>query len=309
VQTATITPTRFLPPDAPRSAGALAREALREGARLEFAGYPDRALGLYHEARALADTPAMASEALRRLGDAHRGAGRWVPALDAYRASRGAAECAGLGDLAVEALAGEGIVAVLREDLAAAAATFAQCARLATGPRARGLAAANLGMCAARRGDHAGAEAHLTEALAHFRACGVRRGELGALINLAAATIERGAAEEALPTLAAATAIARELNDFEYLLLTAQNEAGALVGLGRLEEAECRLGEALGHFNGPQHRRRRAECLVILAAIYRARGTEDHRDVAARCTAQAVVLAASVGADDVVARARGEAAV
>jgi hypothetical protein len=31
--------------------------------------------------------------------------------------------------------------------------------------------------------------------------------------------------------------------------------------------------------------------------------------VAARCTAQAVELAASVGADDVVARARGEAAV
>jgi tetratricopeptide (TPR) repeat protein len=301
-----------VPPGAPPPAGALARElaraALEAGARFEFGGYPERALGRYEEARALADTPALRSEALRRVGDAHRGAGRWARALDAYRASREEAERAGLGDLAAEALAGEGIVAVLREDLDAAAATFARCARLASGPRARGLAAANLGMCAGRRGDGRAAEAHLADALAYFRACGFRRGELGTLINLAAWALERGATAEALPTLAAATALARELNDLEYLVLTAQNEAAALTRLGRLEEAECRVGEALGHFTAPQHARRRAECLVILAAVYRARGTEEHRAVAARCAAQAIDLAAGAGAGDVVARARREAA-
>jgi hypothetical protein len=138
-----------------------------------------------------------------------------------------------------------------------------------------------------------------------MRESGYRRGVVMALINLAAATIEVGREpESALPLLRDAAAIARELLDLDLLLLTVSNEAEMNAKLGRLADAEQLVGEALGHFTNAGNEGRRAECLTVLGDIHRAYGTPQHDVVAARCYDRAAALAGSVGAANLVARAR-----
>ncbi len=298
----TVSPTLYTPGEA----AAL----LLAGQRFEFAGDPERALRAYQTAEALADTPALRAEATRRVGDAHRARCAWAAAQTAYAESLALAERWALKDLAAEALNARGIVFVLQGDEGSAEPVFWEGLRHDPEPRVRGLLLQNLGMCAVRRREHPRAVELFVAALACFRTSGYRRGVVMALINVAAATIEVGTdPATALPVLREAAAIARELMDLDLLLLTVSNEAELNARLGHLVEAERLMGEAIGHFANAGNESRRAECLAVLGDIHRAYGTAEHDAVAARCYERSAALAESVGAANVVARARAGAKV
>jgi tetratricopeptide (TPR) repeat protein len=280
------------------------RDAIAQGQRFEYAGDAERARTAYGTALALAETPALQAEAVRRLGDTHRARGAWDEAHRAYTRSAAIAQAAGLRDLLAEALNAEGSIAVLQGDGAKASAVFEDALRHNPGPRVRGLLLQNIGMCAARDGDHARAVELFVASLGCFRESGYRRGVIIALNNLGAARIEVGELTEAVPLLREAAAIARELHELDLLLLTVRNEAEVCAKLGRLDEAEQYIGEALGHFSRAGNESRRAECLVILGDVQRAHGTATLDAVAGRCYALAAELADSVGATVIAARAR-----
>ena len=83
-----------------------------------------------------------------------------------------------------------------------------------------------------------------------------------------------------------------------------RNEGEACLKLGRLEEAERCLGEALGHFATAGARFRRAECLVILGDVLRAHRTPAQAIAATRCYERAAEIASAAGAAHVAERAR-----
>jgi tetratricopeptide (TPR) repeat protein len=279
------------------------------GQRYEFAGEPERALRAYQTAEAVADTPQLRAEATRRVGDAHRARCAWEAAEAAYAESLAIAEAFELKDLAAEALNARGTVAVLQGDAARAEPILWEGLGRDPEPRVRGMLLQNLGMCAVRRGDHARAIELFVAGLACYRDAGYRRGVVMMLINVAAATIEVGETpERALPLLREAASIARDLMDLDLLLLTVSNEAEMCAKLGRLDEAEAHIGEALGHFTNAGNESRRAECLAVLGDIHRAYRTADHDTVAARCYERAAALAGSVGAANLVARANASLA-
>jgi len=280
------------------------RDAIARGQRFEYAGDQERAHRAYGTALALADTPALRAEAVRRVGDTHRARGAWAEARAAYARSAAIADEAGLHDLLAEALNAEGSIAVLQGDAERAQATFERGLHCNPGPRVRGLLLQNVGMCAARRGDHARAVTLFVASLGCFRESGYRRGVIIALNNLGAARIEVGEPAAAVPLLREAAAIARELQELDLLLLTVRNEAEVCLKLGRLDEAEQYIGEALGHFSKVGNEARRAECLVILGDVQRARGVPTLDGVAARCYTLAAELATSVNAGPIAERAR-----
>ncbi|MGZ8494027.1 MAG: tetratricopeptide repeat protein, partial [Gemmatirosa sp.] len=280
------------------------RDAIAQGQRFEYAGDAERARTAYGTALALAETPALQAEAVRRLGDTHRARGAWDEARRAYARSAAIADAAGLRDLLAEALNAEGSVAVLQGDAEQAGRVFERALRENPGPRVRGLLLQNIGMCAVRERDHARAVELFVASLGCFRESGYRRGIIIALNNLGAARIEVGEPTAAVPLLREAASIARELHELDLLLLTVRNEAEVCLKLGRLEEAEQYIGEALGHFSRAGNESRRAECLVILGDVQRAHGTAALDAVAARCYTLAAELADSVGAGLIAARAR-----
>jgi tetratricopeptide (TPR) repeat protein len=283
-------------------------DAIAIGRRFEYGGDPERALHAYGTALALADTPALRAEAVRRVGDAHRACAAWDEARAAYRESLALARAHDLRDLEAEALNAQGTVAVLLGDAPAAESLFREALRCNPEPRMRGLVLSNLGLCAARLGEHAGAVELFSSSLDHYREAGYDRGVLIALNNIAAAHIETGNAEAALPFLGEAARLAHELTELDLLLLTVRNEAEASLKLGRLDEAERCIGEALGHFSHVGGESRRAECLVIFGDVLRARGTPDQDAAAARCYERAATMAEQVGAADVAKRARASLA-
>jgi tetratricopeptide (TPR) repeat protein len=278
--------------------------AIERGRRLEYGGDAPRALSAYRVAVTLADTPALRAEAVRRVGDAHRGVGAWAEARAAYQESLAIARAHRLTDLAAEALNAEATIAVLRGDSAAARPLFLEALACNPESRVRGLVLSNLGMCAAREGDHERAVELFVAALGCYRVAGYERGVLIALNNVAAAHIEVGRAALAMPLLHEAAQLARRLLELDLLLLTVRNEAEACLQLGRLDDAEVRIGEALGHFVHPGAEARRAECLVILGDVLRARGAAPQAAAARRCYELALTLAESAEAAPVAERAR-----
>lgn len=280
------------------------RDAIARGQRFEYAGDQERAHRAYGTALALADTPALRAEAVRRVGDTHRARSAWAEARAAYARSAAIARDAGLHDLLAEALNGDGSVALLQCDWARADDVFERALQCNPGPRVRGLLLQNVGMGAARRGEHARAAELFVASLGCFRESGYRRGVIIALNNLGAARIETGQPAAAVPLLREAAAIARDLHELDLLLLTVRNEAEVCEKLGRLDEAEQHIGEALGHFSRVGNEARRAECLVILGDVQRANRSPALDAIAARCYAMAAELAESVGAGPVATRAR-----
>lgn len=303
-QTTSQTPPRAAYTPDVRRVDDEVREAIARGQRFEYAGDQARAHRAYGTALALADTPALRAEAVRRMGDTHRARGAWAEARAAYDRSAMLAAEAGLDDLYAEALNADGSIAVLQGDAARATAVFERALQCNPGPRVRGLLLQNVGMLAARGRDHARAVELFVASLGCFRESGYRRGVIIALNNLGAARIEVGEPAAAVPLLREAAAIARELQELDLLLLTVRNEAEACLQLGRLDEAEQYIGEALGHFSKVGNEARRAECLVILGDVQRARRDPLLDGVAARCYALAAELAESVGASPIATRAR-----
>ena len=288
----------------PSDAWAAARAALDAGARHEASGSPDRAAACYEEALACSATPTIGAEAHRRLADVHRSRGDWARAIAAARRSADIAADAGLDGLRAEALNAEGNVHLVRGELAEARALFERALAHASGDRVSGILLQNLGTCAARAGDFARAGELFATSLERFRAARYERGVLIALNNVASARADAGDPVGALPLLAEAGEIARALNDVDLLIVTVSVEAEALGKLGRHEEAERRIGEALGFFAHARNDLRRAECLLVLGDIHAAQGGEGHRDTARRCYGMALQLAESLGAAAVAARAR-----
>ncbi|AHG88656.1 Tetratricopeptide TPR_2 repeat-containing protein [Gemmatirosa kalamazoonensis] len=279
-------------------------EALACGRRFESGGDVARALRAYGVALSLADTPALRAEAVRRVGDAHRAREAWDDARAAYDESLAIARAHALAELEAEALNAAATVAILRGDALGAEPLFRRALACRPGPRVRGLALTNLGLCAARVGDHARAVELFAASLDCYREAGYERGVLMAINNVAAAHIETGEPEAALPLLREAAHIARDLVELDLLLLTARNEAEACLKLGRLDEAESRIGIALGHFSSAGAESRRAECLVILGDVLRAHRMPQQDDAATRCYERAAEIAESAGAAHVAARAR-----
>ena len=279
-------------------------EALACGRRFEYGGDAARALHAYGVALALADTPALRAEAVRRVGDAHRKREAWDAARAADAESLALARAHGLGDLEAEALNATATVSILRGDVAGAEPLFRRALACRPGPRVRGLVLTNLGLCAARGGEHALAVELFAASLDCYREANYERGVLMAINNVAAAHIETGEPEAALPLLREAAQLARDLMELDLLLLTVRNEGEACLKLGRLDEAERRVGEALGHFATVGGESRRAECLVILGDVLRAHHTPAQETAAMRCYARAVEIAEAVGAAHVVERAR-----
>ena len=281
-----------------------AHRALESGRRFEYGGDPARALRAYRTAVALADAPAVRAEAVRRVGDAHRAHGAWASALESYQESVAIARAHGLADLTAEALSAEGTVAVLRGDLVAARQRFGEALSCNPGARVRGLVLTNLGLCAARDGEHARAVELFVSSLDCYREASYARGVLMALNNVAAAHIETGDPAAAMPLLREAAHMARRDMELDLLLLTVRNEAEACLKLGNLADAEERIGEALGHFTHAGAEARQGECLVILGDVLRAYRTPGGDHGARRCYERAVELAEMVDAGHVAARAR-----
>ena len=73
------TPRTAYTPAVERS-DAEVRDAIARGQRFEYAGDQERAHRAYGTALAMADTPALRAEAVRRLGDTHRARGAWAEA-------------------------------------------------------------------------------------------------------------------------------------------------------------------------------------------------------------------------------------
>jgi tetratricopeptide (TPR) repeat protein len=282
--------------DRPRaSAASPAREYLDRGLSLLRSGDSGRALDAFAAAAATATTPAERAEAYRRVADVHRERGDYDDSLAAARTSAAVARDAGLSEAVAEAVNAEGAVHLLRGDLAAAGPFLDEALALAAEPRVRGNVLMNIATAAARAGDLATAESVSQDAVAHFQRARYERGMLIAMNNMAAATIEHGDAASALPVLEKAGALARRLEDLDLLLLTVRNAAEALVVCDRLDEAEARLGEAIGYFVNAANPLRRAECLLILGDIHARRGGEE-RDTAAQCYRRARELAAALQA-------------
>lgn len=289
---------------APGDAWAAARAALDAGARHEAAGSPERAASCYEEALACSATPTIGAEAHRRLADVHRSRGDWPRAIAAARRSAVIAAEAGLDGLRAEALNAEGNVHLVRGELAPARLLFERALAHVPGDRVRGIVLQNLGTCAARAGDFAAAGELFATSLAHFRTARYERGVVIALNNVASAHADAGDPAAALPLLAEAGEIARALNDVDLLIVTVSVEAEALGKLGRHDEAERRIGEALGFFAHARNDLRRAECLLVLGDIHAAQAGEEHRDTARRCYGMALQLAESLDASAAAARAR-----
>ncbi|MFL5576319.1 MAG: tetratricopeptide repeat protein [Gemmatimonadaceae bacterium] len=285
-----------------------AREHLDRGVMLMRSGDTGRALEEFGVAAESAATASERTEAHRRMADVHREIGAYDEAVSAARTSAAIARGAELTEAVAEAVNAEGAVHLLRGDLDAARPLLEEALALATEPRVRGNVLLNIATMAARAGDLATAARYSGEAVANYERAGYERGVLIALNNAAASTIEHGDAAAALPVLDRAGALARRLQDLDLLLLTVRNAAEALVSCGRLEEAEARVGEAIGFFVNASNTLRRAECLVILGDIHVRRGGEAERDTAAQCYRRARELAGSIQAPVLLERIDGRLA-
>lgn len=270
-----------------------ARVHLDGGLRYEQAGLGTRAIAAYEAALAAGGTAAERAEAHLRLARVYRSLCQWD---DAVRESRDAvrlAEGVGEEDLVAEAMNVEVGVWQLQgkfpqaESLARAALAHART------PRVRGILLQNLGAIAAQQREFPTAERLFSESVSAFEEASYTLGIGIALNNASAAARDGGDAVRALELGSRAEAVAREVDALDIFILAIQNRAHALVDLGRLEEAETLLGEALGHFSATRNELRQAECLEIMGQLHALRA--DHRETAIRCYERALDLAARVG--------------
>jgi tetratricopeptide (TPR) repeat protein len=263
------------------------------GFRYEQAGLARKAIAAYEAALSAGAEPVEQADAHLRLARVHRTESDWDAAVRESRLARRLAELAGSADLAAEAMNVEVGVYQLRGDFAAADALAVDALAIARSARVRGILLQNRGSIAAQRRDFAGATALFAESVDAFEQSGYELGMAFALCNASAASRDAGDAERALDLAVRATALARRLSAFDVLTSAVQNQAHALVALGRADEAEAPLGEVLGHFTATCNVLRQAECLEVMGVLYTLRPNYD--DTAARCFDLARTLAERVG--------------
>jgi tetratricopeptide (TPR) repeat protein len=266
---------------------------LDAGFRYEQAGLARRAIAAYEAALGAGGTTLERADAHLRLARVHRSESDWdAAALEARVAMRLAKE-GGSDDLAAEAMNVEVGVHQLRGEFDAADALALAALTLARAPRVRGILLQNRGAVAAQRGDFAAASALFAESVDAFQQSGYELGMAIALNNASAAARDAGDPAAALDLAIRAASLSRRLSAFDILTLAVQNQAHALVALGRADEAEAPLGEVLGHFTATCNVLRQAECLEVMGSLYALQPRD--AETAARCFELARSLADRVG--------------
>ena len=284
----------------------LPSEHLGGGLHYEQAGMARRAIAAYEAALAAGADPLDRAEAQMRIARAHFTDCDWDAAIREARVAVRLAEEAGSPDLTAEAMNVEVGVYQLRGAFDDADALARAALNVARSPRVRGILLQNRGAIAAQRGDFAAASALFRESMDAFERSGYEFGVAIALNNAAAAARDAGDPQRSLDVAVQAAEAARRLSAYDVLTLAVQNQAYALVALGRVSEAEAPLGEALGHFTATANVLRQAECLEIMGLLYMRK--PDGRDTAARCFDLARTLADRVGSSVLSARLAGRLA-
>ena len=277
-----------------------ARFHLDGGLSYEQAGIARKAVAAYETALRLGASPLERAEAHVRLARVYSAESEWDAAAREARVAVALAEAAGLDDLVAEAMNVEVGVCLLRGDLDAGDALAQRALARARAPRVRGILLQNRGSIAAQHRDFAAAGALFAQSVTAFHEAGYELGMGFALVNGSAAARDAGNAAEALDLAERAAALARRLGAFDVLTVAVQNQAQALVALGRADEAEAPLGEVLGHFTATCNALRQAECLGVMGDLYAIR--PGHQETAARCYELALTLARRVGATGIADR-------
>lgn len=272
----------------------MASEHLSGGLSYEHAGMSRRAIAAYEAALQAGTDPLDRAEAQMRIARAHFIDCDWESAVREARIAVRLAEEAGSADLTAEAMNVEGGVYQLRGEFDDADAIARAALNVARSPRVRGILLQNRGAIAAQRGDFTAASVFFRESMDAFEQSGYEFGMATALNNAAAAARDAGDPEHSLRVARQAADAARRLSAYETLSLAVQNQAYALVALGRTGEAEAPLGEALGHHSATANMLRQAECLEIMGILYTLK--PDERDTAERCFDLARTLAERVDA-------------
>src|SRR5919204_6798693 len=224
-----------------------ARAHLDGGLRYEQAGLARKAIVAYEAALSADADLSTQAEAYLRLARVHRSESDWDSAERAARLALQLANQAGSDDLAAEAMNVEVGVYVLRGEFDAADALAVAALARARSPRVRGIVLQNRGSIAAQRRHFAAASRLFAESVHAFEQAGYELGMAIALNNASAAARDAGDPARAVEFALQAAALARRLSAFDILMLAVQNQAHALIELGRISEAEALLGEALGH--------------------------------------------------------------
>lgn len=252
-----------------------------------------KATAAYEAALSAGATLPERADAHLRLARVYRASCDWDDAVREARVAVRLAEQAGSDDLAAEAMNVEVGVYQLRGEFGAADALAVAALARARSPRVRGILLQNRGSIAAQRRHFDAADALFAESVDAFHASGYELGMAFALTNASAAARDAGDPERALDLALRAAALSRRLSAFDVLTLAVQNQAHALVALGRGDEAEAPLGEVLGHYTATCNMLRQAECLEVMGSVYALR--PEHGDTAARCFDLAQSLADRVG--------------
>jgi tetratricopeptide (TPR) repeat protein len=279
---------------------------LSVGLRYEQAGLWGRALATYQAILVGEVDRITAVDATIRMARVHRAQARWPEALAA------AAEAAALAlaipddDLWAEAVCVDVGVRLMQGDLERADQLAREGLARARAPRVRGLLVHNRGTVAAQRRQFDDAAVHFGDAVAWFRQAGYELGSAFSLNSTSAAAHDAGRPDEALALAREANRLARRLGALDQVVLAVENEADALVSLGRLDEAEALASEALGHFRSIGDAYREVECLEIMGRVFGAQPGSGEQ--ARHCFGRALRTAREIGAATLVARLEGRAA-
>lgn len=266
---------------------------LDRGFRFEQAGSVDRALESYSDALVAADSPRDEAQARLRIARVLRSTSRWDDAVRECREAVRLANDARLNDLVAEAMNVEVGVALMRGELDVADELAVRALPMAESARVRGITLQNRGSAAAMRKNFSVAERLFAESVAAFRESDYELGLAIALVNAAAAARDMGQPARALRLAEEAADLSRRINALDMLLSAVQNQASALVVLGKHDEAEARLTEALGHFTSAHNPIRQAECLEIMGEMSSLRSGDV--ETAMRCFGRARDLAMAAG--------------
>jgi tetratricopeptide (TPR) repeat protein len=276
----------------PTRANSTARAHLDRGFRFENGGTLGRALEVYGDALAAAQTPGERAEASLRIARVYRTLARFDESIEQARRAIELADQAGDDDLVAEAMNVEIGALQMRGSFDEADAIAMAAMQRAKSPRVRGITLQNLGRSAAERRDFMTSDDYFERSIAAFREARYELGLSISLANAARAALDRGDALRAIDIGQEAIAVARRLNVLDILSTAVQNQAAAFVALGNVESAEGLLTEALGHFTSARNPQRQAECLEIMGQMSELR--PDH-ETAARCYGRAHDLALLAG--------------
>ena len=172
---------------------------------------------------------------------------------------------------------------------------------IASKPRIRGLLFGQRANIAAHRGDYGAARDGYAAATEAFREAGYELGVAQAYVSLSEMLLREGQPDAALERAAAAESMAIRLAAEWLRTVAVENQADALVSLGRPAEAHGLIVAALGHFIATRQMRRQVELYALLGKFFAAFGPE-YRTEAIKCYELARSLGEKAGAAPLVER-------